>query len=46
MKLEDRIVSPDDDLNLVAVPNFEEVDRKVQSMRDESLLWLKTALGL
>lgn len=46
LKLEDRIVSPDDDLNLVAVPNFEEVDRKVQSMRDESLLWLKTALGL
>lgn len=46
LNLENRIVSPDGDLNLGTVPNFEEVDRKVQSMRDESLLWLKTALGL
>ncbi len=46
LNLENRIVSPGGDLNPGTVPNFEEVDRKVQSMRDESLLWLKTALGL
>ena len=46
LKLEDRIVSPDDDLNLAAIPNFEEVDRKIQAMRDESLACLKTALDL
>lgn len=46
IKLENRIVSPYDELNLAIAPNYDEVDQKLQSMRDDSLLWLKTALGL
>ena len=46
LKLENRIVFPDCGLNLTDVPNYNEVDRKLQSMREDSLLWLKTALNL
>ena len=46
IKLENRIVSSNNELNLAIAPNYDEVDQKIQRMRDDSLLWLKTALGL
>ena len=44
--LRNRIVSSNSPLDLTEVPNYDEVDCKIQNMRGDSLLWLKTALGL
>ena len=44
--LENRMISSVDGVDFDAISDYEEVDRKIQAMRDDSLAWLKTALDL
>lgn len=46
LNLDNQIVSSLEGAGLDAITNYDEAERKIQDMRNDSLAWLKSALGL
>lgn len=46
LNLDNRIVSSLEGAGLDVITNYDEAERKIQDMRNDSLAWLKSALGL